>query len=67
LVQTRRIHANLAGAYPFERQGDFLGGRMDGEAQIIQFPQPTPNDDPERMMAQRQIIHLVDRLFCWRT
>ena len=31
------------------------------EAQIIQFPQPTPNDDPERMMAQRQIIHLVEQ------
>jgi hypothetical protein len=29
LVQTRRIHAKLAGADPFKRQGDFLGGRMD--------------------------------------
>jgi hypothetical protein len=29
VVQTRRIQANLAGADPFERQGDFLGGRMD--------------------------------------
>ena len=31
------------------------------EAQIIQFPQSTPNDDPERTMAQRQIIHLVEQ------
>ena len=31
------------------------------EAQIIQFPQSTPNDDPERTMAQRQIIQLVER------
>jgi DNA-directed RNA polymerase specialized sigma24 family protein len=32
--------------------------QQQSEAQIIQFPQPTPNDDPERTMAQRQIIHL---------
>ena len=31
------------------------------EAQIIQFPQSTPIDDPERTMAQRQIIHLVEQ------
>ena len=31
------------------------------EAQIIQFPQSTLNDDPERTMAQRQIIHLVEQ------
>jgi RNA polymerase sigma-70 factor (ECF subfamily) len=31
------------------------------QAQIIQFPQSTPNDDPERTMAQRQIIHLVEQ------
>ena len=31
------------------------------EAQVIQFPQSTPNDDPERTMAQRQIIHLVEQ------
>jgi RNA polymerase sigma-70 factor (ECF subfamily) len=31
------------------------------EAQIIHFPQSTPNDDPERTMAQRQIIHLVEQ------
>jgi RNA polymerase sigma-70 factor (ECF subfamily) len=31
------------------------------EAQIIQFPQSTPHDDPERTMAQRQIIHLVEQ------
>ena len=28
--------------------------QQQGEAQIIQFPQSTPNDDPERTMAQRQ-------------
>ena len=32
-----------------------------GEAQIIHFPQSTPNDDPERTMAQRQIIHLGEQ------
>jgi RNA polymerase sigma-70 factor, ECF subfamily len=31
------------------------------KAQIIQFPQSTPNDDPERTMAQRQIIQLVEQ------
>jgi RNA polymerase sigma-70 factor (ECF subfamily) len=35
--------------------------QQQSEAQIIQFPQPTPNDDPERTMAQRQIIHLVEQ------
>ena len=30
------------------------------EAQIIQFPL-NPSDDPERMMAQRQILRLVER------
>jgi RNA polymerase sigma factor (sigma-70 family) len=35
--------------------------QQQGEAQIIQFPQSTPNDDPERTMAQRQIIHLVEQ------
>jgi RNA polymerase sigma-70 factor, ECF subfamily len=35
--------------------------RQQSEAQIIQFPQSTPNDDPERTMAQRQIIHLVEQ------
>lgn len=31
------------------------------EAQIIQFPQTTTFDDPERTMAQRQILELVER------
>jgi RNA polymerase sigma-70 factor, ECF subfamily len=35
--------------------------RQQGEAQIIQFPQSTPNDDPEQTMAQRQIMHLVEQ------
>jgi RNA polymerase sigma-70 factor, ECF subfamily len=35
--------------------------RQQGEAQIIQFPHSTPNDDPERTMAQKQIIHLVEQ------
>jgi RNA polymerase sigma-70 factor, ECF subfamily len=30
-------------------------------AQIIQFPQSAPNEDPERTMAQRQVIHLVEQ------
>jgi len=30
------------------------------EAQIIQFPQ-TAATDPERTMAQREILHLVER------
>jgi RNA polymerase sigma-70 factor, ECF subfamily len=32
-------------------------------AQIIQFPQIAAQDDPERTMAQRQILHLVERAF----
>jgi RNA polymerase sigma-70 factor, ECF subfamily len=31
------------------------------EAQIIQFPQTVASDDPERTMAQREILHLVER------
>ena len=31
------------------------------EAKIIQFPLNTPNDDPERTMAQRQILQFVER------
>ena len=31
------------------------------EAEIIQFPGSTPNDDPERTMAQRQILQLVEQ------
>jgi RNA polymerase sigma-70 factor (ECF subfamily) len=31
------------------------------EAEIIQFPLSTPNDDPERTMAQRQILQLVEQ------
>jgi RNA polymerase sigma-70 factor, ECF subfamily len=32
-----------------------------GEAEIIQFPLSTPSDDPERTMAQRQILRLVEQ------
>jgi RNA polymerase sigma-70 factor (ECF subfamily) len=31
------------------------------DAEIIQFPLTTQNDDPERTMAQRQILQLVER------
>ncbi|MFY9839397.1 MAG: RNA polymerase sigma factor [Xanthobacteraceae bacterium] len=31
------------------------------EAEIIQFPLLTPSDDPERTMAQRQILQLVEQ------
>ena len=31
------------------------------EAEIIQFPLSTPSDDPERTMAQRQILQLVEQ------
>jgi RNA polymerase sigma-70 factor (ECF subfamily) len=31
------------------------------EAQIIQFPQTATSDDPERTMAQREILQLVER------
>ncbi len=37
------------------------GDAMRSEAEIIQFPLSTPNDDPERTMAQRQILELVER------
>ncbi len=32
-------------------------------AEIIRFPQMTAQDDPERTMAQRQILHLVEQAF----
>jgi len=32
-----------------------------GEAEIIPFPSSTANDDPERTMAQRQILQLVEQ------
>ena len=35
--------------------------QQQSQAQIIQFPQSTPHDDPERTMAQRQIIQLVEQ------
>ena len=35
--------------------------QQQSEAQIIQFRQSKPSDDPERTMAQRQIIHLVEQ------
>lgn len=31
------------------------------QAEIIQFPLSTPNDDPEQTMAQRQILQLVEQ------
>jgi RNA polymerase sigma-70 factor (ECF subfamily) len=31
------------------------------EAQIIKFPQTATSDDPERTMAQREILQLVER------
>jgi RNA polymerase sigma-70 factor (ECF subfamily) len=31
------------------------------DAEIIRFPLSTPNDDPERTMAQRQILQLVEQ------
>ena len=31
------------------------------EAEIIKFPRSNPNDDPERTMAQRQILELVEK------
>ena len=31
------------------------------KAEIIQFPLSTANDDPERTMAQRQILQLVEQ------
>jgi len=34
---------------------------MQSKAEIIQFPLSTPNDDPERTMAQRQILQLVEQ------
>jgi RNA polymerase sigma-70 factor (ECF subfamily) len=35
--------------------------RQQSETQIIQFPQSAPSDDPERTMAQRQIVQLVEQ------
>lgn len=38
-----------------------LSGGPGVAAQIIQFPRSTATDDPERTMAQRQILQLVER------
>jgi RNA polymerase sigma-70 factor (ECF subfamily) len=44
------------------RQADFnIDDRPSHEAQIIPFPYDADSDDPERTMAQRQIVHLVER------
>ncbi|KQW55097.1 RNA polymerase sigma factor [Ensifer sp. Root127] len=44
------------------RKADALGSIGDGrDATIIQFPLPASADDPERTMAQRQILQLVER------
>lgn len=39
--------------------GNLEAGRL--EAQVIQFPQTTSSGDPERTMAQREILRLVER------
>ncbi len=44
------------------RKAEMLGSIGSGQdATIIQFPVPAGVDDPERTMAQRQILHLVER------
>jgi RNA polymerase sigma-70 factor (ECF subfamily) len=55
--------ANLAGWLRRKRPTVDLTAleSMRGEAEIIQFPLSTPNDDPERTMAQRQILQLVEQ------
>lgn len=40
---------------------DTLESSPPREAEIIQFPRSNPNDDPERTMAQRQILELVEK------
>jgi RNA polymerase sigma-70 factor (ECF subfamily) len=52
LGRMRQRHSTIDHATLEQQQSD---------AQIIQFPQSAPNDDPERTMAQRQIIHLVEQ------
>lgn len=41
--------------------GNFAALEEITEAAIIQFPLSAPNDDPERTMAQRQILQLVEK------
>lgn len=44
------------------RKAEMLGAIGSGQdATILQFPAPASADDPERTMAQRQILHLVER------
>jgi len=40
---------------------DLAAESVRSEAEIIHFPLSTPNDDPERTMAQRQILQLVEQ------
>jgi RNA polymerase sigma-70 factor, ECF subfamily len=42
------------------RLSDFAPLEAVAEAEIIQFPSSAQNDDPERTMAQRQILQLVE-------
>ena len=51
LARKRQRHSSIDLATLEQQEG----------GQIIQFPQSTANDDPERTMAQRQIIHLVEQ------
>jgi RNA polymerase sigma-70 factor (ECF subfamily) len=50
LLRKKRRAADLA-----------LSVALGAEAQIIQFPRNTATSDPERTMAQRQILQLVER------
>jgi RNA polymerase sigma-70 factor, ECF subfamily len=43
------------------RAAEIAGSERVAEAQIIQFPSTMSYDDPERTMAQRQILQLVER------
>ncbi len=49
-LRRKRLTVDLAAVEPIQN-----------EAEIIQFPLSTPNDDPERTMAQRQILQLVEQ------
>jgi RNA polymerase sigma-70 factor (ECF subfamily) len=48
-------------AIPLWRHGFHTFEAQRTEAQIIKFPQTVTSDDPERTMAQREILQLVER------
>jgi RNA polymerase sigma-70 factor (ECF subfamily) len=55
------LNEALARLRRVRRAGSFARLEEVPEAEIIHFPRSAQNDDPERTIAQRQILHLVEQ------